>query len=265
MPVRDYSTASKKMLWRSCLLLFAGGTLIAGDVLTGQTAASAVNLTSYPSSTSTSLAAAGRLLDQASFGPTINSIYNVEALGVPGYIDQQLQMQPTLMPSTVPAGTYGIADCSSFWTCYPEAWWWELALFAPDQLRQRVAFSLSKIFVVSENGVDGRYMPYYYNVLMNDAFGNWQNLMSDIAYSPAMGTYLNSANSTAAVNGGHADENFARELMQLFSIGTVKLNQDGSLVLDGNGNPVPNYTPEIVQNFARRLQRADAASLLLVA
>jgi uncharacterized protein (DUF1800 family) len=207
--------------------------------------------TSYSSKTSTSLLAAGRILDQASFGPTTNDILHVEQVGVAGYVNEQLQMPATLMPKTVPAGTFGIADCSSFWTCYPEAWWWQNALWAPDQLRERVAFALSKLFVVSENGVDGRYMPAYFNTLSKDSFGNWYQLMTDITYQPAMGTYLNSANSSAAINGGHADENFGREFMQLFSIGTVALNQDGSPRLDANGNPIPNYAPAIVQNFAR--------------
>ncbi len=246
MPMYDNLVTSNKLYSKLLLLVLAGGTANA------QTLPSlGVPMNSYQSPTSTSLAAAGRILDQAAFGPTVTDVLNVENIGVQGYVDQQLQMPPTLMPGTVPAGTYGIADCSSFWSCYPEAWWWQSALFAPDQLRQRVAFALSKIFVVSENVVDGRYMPYYYNVLSKDAFGNWQTLMSDIAYSPAMGGYLNAANSQAAVNGGHADENFARELMQLFSIGTVKLNQDGSVAQDGNGNPIPNYTPDVVQNFAR--------------
>ena len=205
----------------------------------------------YPSATSTSLNAAGRILDQAAFGPTVNDMLHVEQVGVAGYVNEQLQMQPSLMPNTVPQGTYGIADCSSFWSCYPEAWWWQRTLWAPDQLRQRVAFALSKIFVVSESSVDGRYMPAYYNTLEVDAFGNFQSLMQDITYQPAMGTYLNSANSVASASGGHADENFARELMQLFTIGTVALNQDGSTVLGSNGQPVPNYTSATVQNFAR--------------
>ncbi len=207
--------------------------------------------TTYASQTSTSLLAAGRILDQASFGPTTDEILHVEQVGVSGYVNEQLKMPPTLMPNKVPAGTFGIADCSSFWTCYPEAWWWQNALWAPDQLRQRVAFALSKLFVVSESGVDGRYMPAYFNTLSKDAFGNWYQLMTDITYQPAMGTYLNSANSSAAMSGGHADENYGREFLQLFSIGTVALNQDGSLQLDANGNPIPNYTPAVVQNFAR--------------
>jgi uncharacterized protein (DUF1800 family) len=99
--------------------------------------------------------------------------------------------------------------------------------------------------------VDARYFPYYFNALSQDAFGNWSTLMQDVSLSGAMGTYLNTANSQAAAADGHADENFARELMQLFSIGTVALNQDGSVKLDSTGHSISNYNATTVQNFAR--------------
>ena len=155
------------------------------------------------------------------------------------------------MPNVIPAADYaGRGDCNG-WACDPEAWWWEDALYGQDQLRQRVAYALSKLFVVSYIDVDPRYYPYYLNRLAQDGLGNWFTLMQDVSLSGAMGTYLNAANSQAAANGGHADENFSRELMQLFSIGTVALNQNGSVRTDGNGKPIPNYTPDIVQSFAR--------------
>ena len=93
-------------------------------------------------------------------------------------------------------------------------------------------------------------MPYFLNTLSRDAFGNWYTLMHDVSLSSAMGWYLNMGNSFAPAAGQRANENFARELMQLFSIGAVALNQDGSMKFDGQGNPVPNYTPDEVQNFA---------------
>jgi len=207
----------------------------------------------YQSWTSTSLQAAGRILNQATFGPIVSDYTHVEQVGIAGYVSEQLNTPPYLMPSVIPAADYSGdgGDCTSGWTCDPEFWWWHNALFGQDQLRQRVAYALSKLFVVSYSEVDARYFPYYLNVLSKDAFSNWFTLMRDVSISGAMGTYLNSANSQAAPPGGHADENFAREMMQLFSIGTVALNQDGSLKRNAEGNTIPNYTPAIVQSFAR--------------
>ncbi len=210
--------------------------------------ASTVVNTGWNSTTSTSLQAAGRILNQASFGPTYNDVFNVENIGVSAYIDQQLAQPayqiPLADPSPVTTG-----DCGSF-ECTTEYYWWNDILFGRDQLRQRVAFELSKLFVVSTPDVDPRYMPNYLNLLSKDAFGNWYTLMHDIALSPAMGTYLNMADSFAPPAGQHAQENFAREAMQLFSIGPVELNQDGSQKLDGQGNPIPNYNDAEVQAFA---------------
>jgi uncharacterized protein (DUF1800 family) len=208
--------------------------------------------TSTSTSSGATLAAAGRILNQATFGPTISDYYLVTNIGVAAYVKQQLGIAPYLMPTVIPAADYSPAkgDCDG-WNCDPEAWWWHDVLFGQDQLRQRVAYALSKLFVVSYDEVDARYFPYYLNALSRDAFGNWYTLMQDVSTSGAMGTYLDSANSQAPPSGGHADENFAREMMQLFSIGTVALNQDGSVKLAANGSTIPNYTPAIVQSFAR--------------
>lgn len=204
--------------------------------------------TGWNSSTSTSLQAAGRLLNQASFGPTINDTTNVENTGISKWIDQQFALPGYQIPlASTSANT--LPDCPSL-ECPTEYYWWNDALFGQDQFRQRVAFELSKLFVVSTNMVDPRYLPNYLNILSNDAFGNWFTLMHDVALSPAMGTYLNMANSFPPAKGQFANENFARELMQLFSIGTVALNQDGTPSLNGSGQPILTYTSAQVQNFA---------------
>ena len=204
--------------------------------------------TSWTSTTATSLQAAGRLLNQATFGPVANDVFNVENIGLSNYITQQFAVPAYQIPLASP-GTVVQGDCGTL-ACTTEYYWWNDALFGQDQLRQRVAFELSKLFVVSLDTVDPRYMPNYLNTLANDAFGNWFTLMQDVALSPAMGTYLNMANSFVPAAGQSANENYARENMQLFSIGTSALNQDGSLKLDANGNTIPNYTPAEVQNFA---------------
>lgn len=204
--------------------------------------------TGWNSQTSTSLQAAGRILNQSSFGPTPADVFNVENIGVAAYVDQQLNMSAYQLP-VVDWGPNVYGDCSSL-MCTTTAAWWNDVLYGQDQLRQRVAFELSKLFVVSLDTMDPRYMPNYLNTLSRDAFGNWYTLMRDVTLSSAMGGYLNMGNSFAPANGGRANENFARELMQLFSIGTVALNQDGTVKLDGSGRPIPNYTGDQVQNFA---------------
>ena len=202
----------------------------------------------WNSTTSTSLQAAGRILNQTGFGPIYADVFHVESVGLSNYLNEQLAKPAYEIPLANPAPvTQG--DCPDM-ECNTEYYWWNDILFGPDQMRQRVAFELSKLFVVSVDSVDPRYIPNYLNVLSQDAFGNWFTLMHDVALSPAMGTYLNMANSSAPPAGQQANENFAREFMQLFSIGTSALNQDGSVKLDSNGNPVPNYTSAQVQNFA---------------
>jgi uncharacterized protein (DUF1800 family) len=118
-----------------------------------------------------------------------------------------------------------------------------------------VALALSEIFVVSTNSVNARAVTTYHNTLANDAFTNFYTIMQDVTLSPAMGAYLNMLNSNkpGTVNGVAqiANENYARELMQLFTTGIFMLNQDGTLQLDGSGNPIPVYTETQVQAFAR--------------
>jgi len=114
-----------------------------------------------------------------------------------------------------------------------------------------VAFALSEMFVVSSQSISGAAIPQFHNALANDAFGNFATVMNDVALSPAMGGYLNMLNSAKPSTGQIANENFARENMQLFTIGIDLLNQDGTLQLDGSGNPIPAYTQAQVQAFAR--------------
>jgi uncharacterized protein (DUF1800 family) len=126
--------------------------------------------------------------------------------------------------------------------------WWKNSVTGPDQLRQRVAFALSQIFVVSDVATSLSQQPEalanYYDMLARDAFGTYRQLLQDVTLSPVMGNYLNMLRNAAAnpAKGTSADENYAREVMQLFSIGLNYLNPDGSLVLDSTGQPIPTYT-----------------------
>ncbi len=197
-----------------------------------------------------SLAQATRLLDQSTFGPTLSAVQNVQQMGMAAYLNQQFATPTTRMPaipnppvSACPNGTFACAQ-SSFW---------KIALTGNDQLRQRVAFALSEILVVSTDMVNARTIPSYQNLLADDAFGNFRQLLNDVATSPAMGAYLNMLNSNVAPAGQIANENFARELMQLFTTGLYLLNADGSFQLDGQGMPQPVYSQAQVQAYARAL------------
>jgi uncharacterized protein (DUF1800 family) len=200
----------------------------------------------------TSLAAAARLLDQATFGPTLNDIEHVQQVGLNGYLTEQFAVAPTLLPDiATPPPTI----CATNLLPCEQSEWWQTVLTGPDQLRQRVAFALSEIFVVSTNSVNARAVTTFQNTLAKDAFANFYTIMQDVTLSPAMGAYLNMLNSNkpGTVNGVAqiANENYARELMQLFTTGIYMLNQDGSLQLDGSGNPMEVYSEAQVQAFAR--------------
>ncbi len=191
--------------------------------------------------------AAARLLDQTTFGPTDTLISHVQGEGVTAWLNEQFVQTPTVLPiipTTLPSYCGDATGCM-------QGEWWKAAITGNDQLRQRVAFALSEIFVVSRDTVPGWALQAYHNTLAADAFSNWFKIMNDVTLSPAMGAYLNMLNSAAPTGSLIANENFARENMQLFNLGLSLINQDGSLQLDGNGNPIPTYTQAQVQAFAR--------------
>ena len=196
------------------------------------------------------LTQAARLLDQATFGPTLPAISQVQQMGMTGYLNQQFALRGTLMP-VIPLPPVPLCPDATY-RCV-QNYFWQNALNANDQLRQRVAFALSEMFVVSTNEVNARSIPAYQNFLINDAFGNFSQIMNDVATSPAMGAYLNMLNSAVAPAGQIANENFARELMQLFTTGLVLLNADGTPQLNSQGLSQPVYTEAQVQAYARAL------------
>jgi uncharacterized protein (DUF1800 family) len=197
-----------------------------------------------------SLAEAARLLDQTTFGPTLSAVQHVQQIGMAAYLNEQFSTPTTRMPA-IPNPPVALCPDATF-RCAQSAFW-KNALTANDQLRQRVAFALGEIFVVSTNMVNARTIPSYGNLLADDAFGNFRQIMNDVATSPAMGDYLNMLDSKAPAAGEIANENFARELMQLFTTGIDLLNPDGSLQLNAQGKPQPVYTELQIQAYARAL------------
>lgn len=192
---------------------------------------------------------ASRLLDQASWGPTPTDIANVQSLGLSSWIDAQF----TATPSDLPDQPLLDVNSNTNTNLAPvRSAFFQNAVSGPDQLRQRVAFILSQIWVVSQQaGTSPAYAyPPYWRVLRDNAFGNYSDIIKNVTLSPAMGRYLNMANNNKASTGRSPNENYARELMQLFTLGIDKVNLDGSLALN-NGNPVPTYTELDVENLAK--------------
>jgi uncharacterized protein (DUF1800 family) len=198
-----------------------------------------------------------RFLNQATFGATAAEAQNVMSLGYEAWIDQQLQRPASLeLPhvqqvfATYPPG----ADFTRLHEDRVDIWL-RHALHAPDQLRQRVAFALSQIMVISQASALVGY-PWgsasYYDLLAQNAFGNFRELVERVTLHPAMGVYLSMLGNQKpdAARNIRPDENYARELMQLFTIGLVELNPDGSVRTNAAGQPIPTYDQEIVQGFA---------------
>ena len=189
-----------------------------------------------------SAAAARRFLEQAAFGPSPITADQVQEMGFAGWLKWQFSSpQPSTYSNVSP--TYG---------GLPERFMAN-AVELPDQLNQRVAFALSQIFVTSLDEISNQSMISYQDMLLADSFTNYGKIMNDVALSPAMGQYLNMANNAKAdpTAGSLANENFAREMMQLFTLGTSLLNPDGSVQVDSYGIPLPAYTQFQVTEFAR--------------
>lgn len=135
--------------------------------------------------------------------------------------------------------------------------WWTQALSSPDVLRQRVATALSEIFVVSlkveELGTQPYPLSQYYDTLLEHSFGNYRDLLKAVTLNPAMGLYLSHVNNAKSnpTTGTFPDENYAREVMQLFSIGLFELNPDGSRKKDAQGNDIATYDNADIREFAK--------------
>ncbi len=205
-----------------------------------QSTSSALTL-SLPAATAT---AAARFLDQTSFGPTATTIAHVQQIGLLAALNEQFNTPTTLFTLPPDPDT----ECTSNWQC-TQSDWVRIAATASDQLRQRMSLTLSEIWV-APNHSDGA-MPYYLNTMASDSFTNYRTIMQDLTLAPPMGAYLNMVNSGAPPAGQEANENFGREVMQLFSLGLDVLNQDGTSQLDANNNPKPTYTETQVAAFAR--------------
>lgn len=203
-------------------------------------------------------ATAARFLTQTTFGPTDNDIKVVLAKGYEAYLDGQLvavsashmayvDNRLAQMQLTNPAAAIG---ANQFYESY-----WLYAATSPAQLRERMKLALSEIFVISllDGAIDTRGAASYYDMLGNNAFGSYRTLLEQVALHPMMGRYLTHLGNQKedAASGRKPDENFAREVLQLMSIGTYQLNNDGTVKRDGAGAGIPTYTPDDISNLAK--------------
>jgi|SRR5579871_1053524 len=198
--------------------------------------------------------AAARFLDQATWGPTPASIAQLQQMGIDNWLNGQFALNTSDLPDQPIVGADGKPNRNM---APVQAAFFRNAVNGQDQLRQRVAFALSEIWVVSaQSGVHPAYAyPPYWRLLRDNAFGNYRDIIKAMTLSPAMGRFLNMANNNQGdpAKGTAANENYARELMQLFTLGLKRLNPDGSPVVGASQIPVPTFDQTVVSNMAKIL------------
>lgn len=231
-------------------------------------------------------AEAVRFLEQTTWGPTTADIAHVKSVGLKAYLSEQfsapvtnvakgsnypdmlfpLDDQATACPSSSPGDpNYNQTVCNrDNFSMYPlQRTFFSNSLYGPDQLRQRVAFALHQILVVSGASEVNRpsWITIYLQALDRNAFGNYRTLLQEITLTPAMGEYLDMRLSTRT----NPNENFGREVLQLFSIGTAVLNADGTPQLDSQGMPLASYSQTQVNEFTRVFTGWNLNPTLIVA
>lgn len=193
---------------------------------------------------------AARFLAQSTFGPSTSDLAHLGSVGYSAWIDEQFAL-PTASHQAVIDEVLKTRAAQTY-DFYPS--FWKQAATGPDQLRQRVKFALSEIFVVSLSDANVRTFPRgaasYYDMLGNGAFGNFRTLLENVTLHPMMGLFLTSLHNTKEGPNRTPDENYAREVMQLFTIGLYQLNQDGSVKTDAQG-PIPTYGLDDITNAAK--------------
>jgi len=246
-------------------------TACGGDGGSGSTGSTGSTTSTPPTAASPppTQADATRFLEQATFGPTASDITLVQTEGFDAYLTTQFKTPKTgytgfsYVPHTAPAtcqysssaptSVASLCSRDNYSAFQVQRQFFANAQAGQDQLRQRVAFALSQIMVVSAADVYEAYgLAAYQNLLLDDAFVNFRQLLNDITLSPAMGRYLDMVNNAKAnpAQGTAPNENYARELMQLFTLGVYLLNPDGSQQHDSSGNPIPTYDQAAVEGYA---------------
>ncbi|HSJ03971.1 MAG TPA: DUF1800 family protein [Verrucomicrobium sp.] len=250
---------------------FQGSTVTGG--FPGSVAGGGAGTGALGTSTAISRSQASRFLMQASFGPTLEDIQHLQETGYAGWIQEQAALAPTLNSTYIKSiyndlksehtgkgYNYGGEGSDKFlfgnnlMSAFARG-----AVQGEDQLRQRMAFALSQILVASrrdaalENKVLG--MADFYDIFVRNGLGNYYDVLREVTFHPIMGRYLSHVGNQKArpeIN-QYPDENYAREVMQLFSIGLWELDSDGSRKVDGEDHPIPTYTNTEITQVARVL------------
>lgn len=252
----------------SLAVFFALSTLLSGCIdfekdkdngSSGSTSSDSGSAGAFHSKQSTA-----RFLTQATFGPTPTDLKTLPLTSASDWFIEQTKKNPsTLMPG-LEERIRRLEKAQKDTEFHPVLngnttyEFWENAVAGHDQLRQRMAWALSQIFVVSNAGGEEltdipHAVTYYQDLLIKGAFGNYRDLLEQVTYSPAMGVYLTYAGNVKAdpAKGNTPDENYAREVLQLFSVGLVALNKDGQAKLDAQGNPVEIYSNKDITGLAK--------------
>lgn len=219
-----------------------------------------LNVTSRPNSK----AEAAIFLQRATFGPDASSVSKLMQQTYADWINDQMSVGQTRYRDGVDAvlREYGLINITDGRRQFDRQQirsdvFWNIAVNAPDQLRQRVAFALGQILVVSDKdaGLDNRVrgIANYHDILASEAFGNYRTLLSKVTLNPMMGDFLSMRRNEKPdiENNIQSDENYARELMQLFTLGLAQLQSNGQPIIGANAQPVPTYTQDDVVNLAR--------------
>ncbi len=199
-----------------------------------------------------------RFLAQATLGADMALIQSVANSGIEAWLDQQLNTPQSQILNAI----YNIFPVEEIATSSPDRSvfryaLWDAVMKGDDLLRQRVALALGEIFVISTEHTElysfGNGVGDWYDLLLRNAFGSFRDLLFEVTMHPVMGTFLSHAGNRKTDLGAarFPDENYAREIMQLFTIGLFMLNDDGSLQLDGNGEPIPTYDNGQITEFAK--------------
>lgn len=213
---------------------------------------------------------AARFLEQATFGPTDADIHHLSLIGYQAWLNEQFNLAETpeepaveqaVMVANPPCAASnvkcnaGLFDQNNANDNLVQGQFWQAALSGNDELRERVKYALSQLFVISgNNSTTIQSMPRgqaaWYDMLGKDAFGNFRQLLEDVTLSPMMGQFLNMLGNDKGNATTDPDENYAREVMQLFTIGLWQLNDDGTQKLDGSGKPIPTFSNTDVMGLA---------------
>jgi uncharacterized protein (DUF1800 family) len=214
---------------------------------------------------------ASRFLEQATFGATDADIHHLSMIGYQAWLDEQFAIPPTpqvpivqqeLMLNNPPCASSNVTCNAALFLQnssdeqFVQNAFWQQAITGNDELRERVRYALSEMLVVSSNNSSGvqnfpRGEANFEDMLGADAFGNFRTILNDVTLNPEMGIFLSMLGNDKGNATTDPDENYAREVMQLFTIGLYQLNDDGTQKLDGSGNPIPTYSNNDVMGLAK--------------